>query len=185
LKDITLEKINEIATKESNQVEILHEHLLSFPNYHNYAQSEDGLISVGIGDGTRATRDKNYGGGFAGLEFENASEINFSIESTTNYRRLDKESFVGFFVDYHTPQGYEYRAAFSVGMMDEKRDQNTPGWGTRRFPDRYYPLGRQKRQTLHLHKYAPREWDGRVIFTTVIQNTGVNTHLKARIESIQ
>ena len=83
-------------------------------------------------------------------------------------------AFIGFFIDYGTPKGYTKRVALSVGKMSLKRKSKHPEWGAAKPPDHYLRLpstiytGEKVEGLLDLTAWAPRDWDGRVWLTTVM-----------------
>jgi serine/threonine protein kinase len=150
----------------------------------SYAKYSDLTFSVGIGN-----RRDGRGCADAGVEIEHIRRIGVSVETSVPLGSLDDNSFAGFFVDYHTKQGYSKRVALSVGMYSTKRSASTPVWGKRKPPDQFIDIlrlyGRNKRYDIDLKQWAPPEWDGKVWFVVSLQNTGQNTHMEATLRGPQ
>jgi hypothetical protein len=83
-------------------------------------------------------------------------------------------AFIGFFLDYATPDGYVKRVALSVGEMSTKRTSKAPEWGAARVPDQYLRLpstiynGERVAGLFDLATWAPAGWDGRVWISTIM-----------------
>jgi antitoxin component YwqK of YwqJK toxin-antitoxin module len=143
----------------------------------NYAKQSDLVFEVGMGN-----HPKGLGAADAGIEIENIRNINLSVEASQVLLKLGLSYFAGFYVDYHTANGYAKRVALSIGVSSEKRLSNTPIWGKFSRPDQYVDLGRKKEYDLDLKQWAPDGWDGKVWFVVSLQNTGKNTTLKVKAE---
>jgi hypothetical protein len=143
----------------------------------NYARYSDLAFEVGMG---------NNPGGFGcadvGLEIERVRFLGVSLTVPMTFAPpLDENSFAGFFVDYHTANGYTKRVALSIGMHSERRSTKTPVWGKFSRPNQFVNLGRPKEYDLDFQKWAPEGWDGKIWFVVSLQNTGRNTKLQGRI----
>jgi hypothetical protein len=142
----------------------------------NYAKSSDLFFEVGMGN-----QKDGYGCADAGVEIQNARVLEVSVTAPPTFARLDANTFAGFFVDYHTAQGYRKRVALSIGAYSESRWTKTPVWGTVTLPNQFVNLGRQPRYVLDLKAWAPTDWDGTIWFTVSLQNTGKNTTVRAKL----
>ena len=121
------------------------------------------------------------GAAFAGLEIGELRTLALELKNTYNeafcyegkgvHRPKYKRSlrlFAGLLVDYHTPNGYSRRVAFSVAA--ENFDCNTPypPFGANRPPDHVVSFGDlvtdhpSRVFSIDLAAHAPKDWDGRV-----------------------
>ena len=112
------------------------------------------------------------GEAIASLELKNASLIRAAMRQTQNYGgAITPKSRLGFFVDYHTPGGYEKRVFLSF-PQDQGSSFEQPNWGAVRRPSEVVELGWSKHQELDLEKWAPENWDGRCWFMIYMKDTG-------------
>ena len=98
-------------------------------------------------------------------------------------------AFIGLMVDYGTAKGYAKRVALSVGKMNQKRASTQPAWGAARAPDHYLRLpstiytGEDVDGVLDLRRWAPKDWDGRVwvsvVMDLVLPSRWLNVTLQA------
>jgi tRNA A-37 threonylcarbamoyl transferase component Bud32 len=144
----------------------------------NYARYNDLTFEVGIGP-----NERGRGHGYSGIEVENTRRIKLSVDASPAFRHRDTASFAGFFVDYHTKEGFTKRVGLSIGVYDENRPARRPPWGKFTPPDEYVDLldlyGRNREYDLDLQRWAPPGWDGKAWFTVIVQNSGKDTYLKA------
>jgi predicted Ser/Thr protein kinase len=143
----------------------------------DYAMAQDNLFEVGIGP-----KKDGYGSAWACFEIENIRRIKVQVDASLVFHHRDRNSFAGFFVDYHTPDGYSKRVALSAGMYDTTRVVLTPHVGKISLPDQYVDLKKQGEYNIDLTDWAPPNWDGTIWFSVVLQNTGTNTKMKGSIE---
>jgi hypothetical protein len=142
----------------------------------NFAGPENLEFSLRMGN-----EPNSVGIGEAGIEIENARIVLVAIKNSSAFGRHDDNSFAGFIVDYHTADGYLKRVALATGVYSTKTWSTNPGWGKRTVPDRFVDLGRQIEYDLNLQDWAPADWDGRVWFTTSLQNSGRKSIFKGII----
>ncbi len=121
------------------------------------------------------------GEAIAALELQNASLIKATMEQSKRYVGLiTPKSRMGFFVDYHTPGGYEKRVFFSFGK-DQGTDFKQPNWGAAGRPDKVVELGWSKQQNLDLEKWSPEHWDGRCWFMIYMKDAGAFYNIKVTL----
>jgi hypothetical protein len=121
------------------------------------------------------------GEAIAALELQNASLIKATMEQSKRYVGLiTPKSRMGFFVDYHTPGGYEKRVFFSFGK-DQGTDFKQPNWGAAGRPDKVVELGWSKQQDLDLEKWSPEHWDGRCWFMIYMKDAGAFYNIKVTL----
>lgn len=174
-------RLNEVSA--TTQAVIRH-YEFAYADYDNTARADNLSLNVAILDGSRPTIDKFFGGAFAAVEVIGAKRIAMQRVSSTDYKKLDQQSFAGFFIDYHTPSGYTSRVAIPVGPADKSRVDKMPNWGYMNTPTKFVTLGVKDEYVFNLAEWAPKDWDGQVIFTTAVQNTGPNTHLSVKVKPI-
>ena len=121
------------------------------------------------------------GVGYAGLELLGVRFVHVAVRASPQIKGMHKNSFVGFFVDYHSKAGYSKRIALSTGVFDKQRTNKSPAWGKRAIPDDYVDLGECDSYDLDLKQGAPPDWDGRLWFITVLEGVGGDTSLTAEL----
>ena len=124
---------------------------------------------------------KGPGGADAGLELKGARFLDVAVNASSGIKLVNKKSFAGFMVDYHTSADYVKRVALSIGVCDKDREDKSPRWGKNAVPDEYVDLGKRDRYELDLQQWAPPGWDGQVWFTLKLQQAGDDTSITARL----
>ena len=134
-------------------------------------------FDVGIGN-----EPSGVGIGAVGYELENVNSLQAEAKINGRLKAYDHNAFVGFNVDYHTPEGYSKRVALSLGMYSTDRGhEHTPYWGKGANADQYVDLGAWRSGILNLKEWAPPGWDGKVWFSVLLQHSGKNTSMTGRI----
>lgn len=137
---------------------------------------------------------------YAGFEIENARVLELKLSNTFyraysisgdhmhTYSHIPAKDFAGLVADYHTKNGYTHRVCFSVGIGAGQLNNPNPGWGTAKKQDIHVTLGEllntpTTQFSLDLEKYAPADWDGKVIFSVGCNHVLANRVLTAEIIS--
>ncbi len=143
----------------------------------NFAKYDNLQFDVGTGP-----HPGGLGGGFAGVEMDKCSRLQVTLDAFPTYTRKDVNAYVGFMVDYHTASGYVKRVGLPVGsQFDRGHTDALPPWGKQTAPSEHFDLGKRQVYELDLKAWAPKDWDGRVWFSAVTVNSGVNSRLTGRI----
>jgi hypothetical protein len=121
------------------------------------------------------------GAAAVGYELEGAQRLTVDVKVGGALRPYDDNSFAGFIVDYHTPAGYSRRVALTLGLHNDRRTSGGPAWGKETIPERFVDLSVSTAKELNLEQWAPTEWDGRVWFSVMLQNSGPMTSIEGRI----
>jgi serine/threonine protein kinase len=121
------------------------------------------------------------GAAYVGLELKGLRFLDVAVNASPKIERVNKNSFVGFMVDYHTASGYERRVALGIGVLGKNRMDKAPHWGKNEVPDQYVDLGSHNLYGLDLRQWAPQGWDGQVWFTLVLQQAGLGTFVTAQL----
>jgi hypothetical protein len=139
---------------------------------------EDLVFNVGTGDNPK------WGFGYASVELTGVQGGMVEIYKTPkNFGHHDQNAFAGFVIDYHTGAGYSHRVMLGVGRIDKRRNHHDFIKGIGRPGSiKYHDLGRSNRYPLDFRRWAPPNWDGTIMFTVGIQNTGRNSQLKAKLD---
>ncbi len=126
-----------------------------------------------------------YAQSMAGVELRGARQVAVTVDHNMYPVRglypdrhvlyeTHANAFIGFFIDYATPEGYTKRVALSAGKMSTKRASAQPEWGAARAPDQYLRLpstiytGERVAGILDLGAWAPTDWDGRVWISAIM-----------------
>jgi len=161
---------------EENKPRLLQSKTQLFENHPNYARSDGMSFDVGIGN-----EPWGVGVGAIGYELENISTVRTKATISGTLHRYDGNSFAGFIVDYHTPEGYSKRVRLSIGLYSAERGDNTPRWGKGAKADQFVDLGNWRSGILKLKEWAPSGWDGRAWFSVLLENSGKDTSMTGRI----
>ena len=121
------------------------------------------------------------GAAYVGLELGGLRFLNVAVNASPKIELVNKNSFVGFMVDYHTSSGYEQRVALGIGVLSKNRGDKNPPWGKHEVPDQYVDLGSHNLYSLDLRQWAPQGWDGQVWFTLILQQAGLGTFVTAQL----
>ena len=116
-----------------------------------------------------------------GYELEGARRLAVDANVVGPLQPYDENSFAGVFVDYHTPAGYSKRVAISLGLHNKSRLTGGPDWGKLVPPEQYVEMTSAELKELELGDWAPADWDGRVWFSVVLQNSGPATSIEGRL----
>ena len=90
-------------------------------------------------------------------------------------KQLDKNSLLGIRLDYRNGT-FTKSIVFHNGISDIQRNAEMP-WGTEKQADQYEKVSLNKFVIIPA-LYAPQGWDGRVIISFIMQNTGKNNQVK-------
>ena len=121
------------------------------------------------------------GAAYVGLALKGLRFLDVAVNASPKVEWANKNSFVGFMVDYHTSSGYEQRVALGIGVLSKTRRDKNPPWGKHEVPDQYLDLGSHNLYGLDLRQWAPQGWDGQVWFTLVLQQAGLGTFVTAQL----
>ena len=146
----------------------------------NYAKAAQDLVfEVGMGSNPR------WGYGYAGAELANARTIRVEVlGAPTKYAHYDANSFAGFVLHYATRVGNGKRVMLGIGMLDRARWDGSildqAGIGPPQSTD-FVDMGTHATYDLELSRWAPSDWNGKVVFAVGLQNAGENNVLSVRI----
>ena len=121
------------------------------------------------------------GASYAGLELKGVRFLDIAVNASPKIEWINKNSLVGFMVDYHTAAGYERRVALGIGVMGKNRGDKNPHWGKHEVPDECVDLGSHDLYELDLRQWAPQGWDGQVWFSLTLQQAGLGTFVTAQL----
>ena len=121
------------------------------------------------------------GAAYAGLELKGVRFLDVATSASPKIEQVNRNSFAGFMVDYHTASGYVRRVALSIGVFRRNRMDKNPHWGKQEVPDEYVDLGSRDLYELDLRQWAPPGWDGQVWFTVALQHAGLGTFVTAQL----
>ena len=117
-------------------------------------------------------RRDGTGEAIASVELQHASILRTAMRQSKGYAGpITPRSRMGFFVDYHTPGGYEKRVFLSFGK-DRGKPFEQPNWGVGGRPTEVVELGWSKQQELDLGRWSPENWDGRCWFMMYMKDAG-------------
>ena len=181
--------------KTINGLEVLRAGTDTWDHRGSVQQAEWDLAKLTAKCGIKDFAHTHWGYGFCGLEVRGAKAIvadaknTFSVPYQRGFdlgnRYLD--SFVGFIIDYHTPQGYTKRVALSIGIDNKQRPVCNPNWGKASSPDDCIELSKtilgKPRDTImiELTKYAPSDWDGTAWVAVGVDTVRRGLKLEARL----
>lgn len=103
-------------------------------------------------------------------------ELRVAFEINGDLQQKDRNSLLGLRIDFETDQGYETSVLFYENLYRQDRE-SVPRWGTKRLPDQCVKTSLSE-FTVRLSDYAPADWNGRVILTYEMQNSGPGTSAK-------
>jgi hypothetical protein len=147
----------------------------------NYAKAARDLVfEVGMGSHPR------WGYGYAGIELANVRAISAEVLSTpATYAHYDANSFAGFVLHYATSVGNGKRVMLGIGMLDRARwDGSILDQAGIVAPSsiEFVDIGIRTSYDLDLSRWAPSNWNGKVVFAVGLQNAGENNVLRVRIK---
>ncbi|MGB7324827.1 MAG: hypothetical protein WBD31_08135 [Rubripirellula sp.] len=143
----------------------------------DFATVKSQSLVVGIG-----ARPDGIGQAEAGVELDSIKSLTVTGSlSHAEIIHVDAFTKSGFVIDYHTPAGYTRRAFLGTGMEPGRQFTTMPIWGTATVPEIITDLGRRDSYTIDLTRWAPKEWDGKVWFTLLIENAGSDRTLNATL----
>lgn len=93
---------------------------------------------------------------------------------------LENSSTEGLRIDYQVRGRYKKSVYFYNASLHAGQQMVVP-WGTRRAPDEAVAVSSLKHFSVQLSKYAPMQWNGRIILSYVLQATGQGTRVKVTI----
>ena len=141
----------------------------------NYAYFDEDTWTARLGMGDVEWTDSTVGVLASNLP----DELHVSFEVNGELQEKDANSLLGLRIDFETDSGYAHAVQFHGGLYNEER-KSTPKWGTKRLPDQVVESELED-FTVRLSDYAPEDWNGRVILTFEMQNSGVDISSKVRI----
>ena len=127
-------------------------------------------------------RRDGKGEAIASVELQHASILRTAMRQSKGYAGpITPKSRMGFFVDYHTPGGYEKRVFLSFGK-DRGTPFEQPNWGVAGRPTEVVELGWSKQQELDLGKWSPENWDGRCWFMMYMKDAGAFYNIEVTLD---
>lgn len=143
---------------------------------------QDGLDVATVENGSfHVSTGGDVGEAAVGYELDGAPRLPIEVKVTGSLHPYDENSFAGFMVDYHTPTGYVSRIALGLGLYNDRRTSGGPAWGKQAAPERFIDLSGSELKDLDLQQWAPAEWDRRVWFSVILQNSGAATSVEGRL----
>ncbi|MGB7325271.1 MAG: hypothetical protein WBD31_10405 [Rubripirellula sp.] len=136
-------------------------------------------IQVGMGRGS------GIGEASVGLEIEHATKIgvNARLSSYTNTSDTSAAQRIGFFIDYHTEDGYSKRVFLHVAGRAQATSKTgftqKPSWGSGANPDEVVSIGSRTRYDIDLRRWAPQNWDERCWFSIYMKDGGDGCTIQA------
>ena len=97
-------------------------------------------------------------------------------KQSLDLQALDADSYAGVRVDYHTSAGYSYAVAYT-GVLDGSLRTSVIPFGTGRAADEIRKVDLDSFE-MKIAQDAPEGWDGQIVITFDIENTGKNTEYK-------
>lgn len=126
---------------------------------------------------------------YLGMGMENAAHSQVGVEAQRvpenmnveffkdgNIDATDKNSLLGLRIDFRENGIYTKSTLFHGGIYYPDRNAEM-AWGTKLQADEVV-LVNDSSFTVNFKKHAPENWDGRVIISFIMQNTGTNTRAK-------
>lgn len=86
------------------------------------------------------------------------------------------DSFAGVRIDYQTDSGYTYSVAYTHPNASKERTSQVP-FGTEQAPDKIITVDLTNFD-IAVKENAPADWNGQVVITFDVENTGSNTEYK-------
>ncbi|MBQ2922878.1 MAG: hypothetical protein IJE60_07335 [Tyzzerella sp.] len=144
----------------------------------SYSDFDDQTATAIVGTGNNA-----QGRGCTAVTLRNVSDaISVTGKLRSQLASNDTNSFAGVRVDYHTSAGYTYAVQYVGDIKGTSRTSVVP-FGTERVADRTVDVNLEEFE-MNIAGYAPSGWDGQVIITFDIENTGANTEYKWTMKPI-
>ena len=110
-----------------------------------------------------------------------ALEVSFQTEGSP--RKLDANSLLGLRINYAVGEGYTKAIFLHERFYSPERDAAEP-WGTGRPADEVVETYDMSMMRIEPVRLAPEGWNGRLILTVMMQNTGAGTRAKVRIRPL-
>ena len=142
----------------------------------NYAEFDRSTWIARLGMGSQDYADSRIG---TVLE-DVPSVLALSFLTEGSPLQLDANSLLGLRLDYAVGERYTKSVLLHSGLHIVERDSLEP-WGTKRQPDQVFAVDDLSNMRLEPAQYAPKDWNGRLILTVMMQNTGAGTRAKVRI----
>ena len=96
----------------------------------------------------------------------------------------DNNSTVNFRMDYQNTNGeFSKSVLFHGGLYNDRRDSKIT-WGTKNHADEVVQVDLENFE-VETARYAPADWNGKVIFTYQMQNVGLNVRAKVQMEALE
>lgn len=137
--------------------------------YSHYSEKEN-IAYIGMGE-------SEQGRAVCAVEMKNVSDI-FKI-STTTYNMQDAKGNLEVRCDYHTPEGY----TSAISLSTAARSFDSLPWGTKKTADDVQQLTVSDSAVLDIKSKAPAGWDGKVLITFILENTGKDSSARIQLES--
>ena len=135
----------------------------------NYAEFDSKSKTVWLGMG-----DEIIAHSMVGISIDNAHDIlKFDLELDGEFE-IDNNTYLGLRVDYRVNGVYRKAVDFKVFEDDVRRNLNMP-WGTGSASDDFFNVGVSDNFMVDIKRNAPKSWDGNIIITFDMQNTGKHT----------
>ena len=149
--------------------------------------------------GVRDDWTSRWGYGFCGFEVRGVKTLTVdmsntfsqAVDNSCNLGDRYQDSFAGFMVDYHTPDGYTKRVALGLGVINAARPVVAPNWGKADKPDECIAWSRTLREkprdrlTVDLAEYAPPDWDGQAWFSVGVDTVSRGLRIEATIAGVE
>ncbi len=137
-----------------------------------YSDFDDQTAAALVGTG-----DSDSGRGCTAVTLRQVKDtIQVAGKQRLALQAMDENSYAGVRVDYHTPAGYSYAIAY-VGEADGSARTSVIPFGTMRSADEIRKVDLNDFE-MEIAKDAPEGWDGQIVITFDIENTGKNTEYK-------
>ncbi|MDD5570369.1 MAG: T9SS type A sorting domain-containing protein [Bacteroidales bacterium] len=119
-----------------------------------------------------------------GVVAENLPDgIDVAFVNDGTMQTIDKNSLLGLRVDYRVEGAYTKGVLFHGGIYNPLRDAEM-AWGTKLQANEVHQVDLSSFSILFAD-YAPASWDGRVIISFIMQNTGANRKAKVVVKKKQ
>ena len=110
------------------------------------------------------------------------SVVRVEVDGAEKLARIDENSTLNVRVDYFDGNSYRKSVLFHGGLFNPNRTAPV-AWGTHLPPDHVVRVPSLKSFNLPVQSHAPDNWDGKVLISLSMQNTGVGTRAKIRMRT--
>ncbi|MBQ2922876.1 MAG: hypothetical protein IJE60_07325 [Tyzzerella sp.] len=138
----------------------------------SYSDFDDLTATAFVGTG-----DSDQGRGCTAVTLRDVNDIiKVTGKQSGELKSIDANSYVGVRVDYHTANGYSYAVQYVEDDQSLSRTSEIP-FGTSKSADKTETVNLEDFE-INVVKNAPEDWDGQIVITFDIENTGKNTEYK-------